>query len=62
MLDYTVYTANLTYANLPGARPVYEATYSAKQAYQLPDLSPRSWQRLTYQMAANKTLFDTYIR
>ncbi|KAA0202657.1 hypothetical protein HAZT_HAZT002090 [Hyalella azteca] len=59
--DSLTYSMNLTLANA-GADPVFELTYSAKDAYALPDLSPATWTDTVYKMATDTELFDEFYR
>ncbi|KAF2363934.1 Calcineurin-like phosphoesterase domain ApaH type [Trinorchestia longiramus] len=59
--DSLTYSMNLTLANA-GADPDFPLAYSAKEAYDLPDLSPSSWADVVFQMANDTELFDEYFR
>lgn len=50
---------NITEANANN-KTIWKKEYSAKEAFGLPDLTPRSWQMLAQRMYFNDTLFEQY--
>jgi len=57
--NYYQYHANMTEANLSG-HINFTMTYSAKELYGLPDLSPQSWYDLALSFRTDVTKFDSY--
>ena len=63
MLDYDQYFLNITKANIlarEGKLPQFELNYSARELYQLKDLSAESWWDLVQRFKTNSTLFMEY--
>ncbi|EGC39017.1 hypothetical protein DICPUDRAFT_52947 [Dictyostelium purpureum] len=59
IINYYQYHANITDANKSG-QITFDLIYSAKELYNLPDLTPASWYNLATQMKTNTTLFMDY--
>ncbi|KAF2069133.1 hypothetical protein CYY_009549 [Polysphondylium violaceum] len=59
--NYYQYHANMTEANLTG-HINFTLTYSAKEEYGLPDLSPQSWYDLTMSFKTDISKFDSYFK
>jgi len=57
-INYVQYNLDLEEANTNG--PVVKVEYSALEAYDLVDLSPKSMNELIGRMVANDTLFQQY--
>ncbi|KAA0186014.1 hypothetical protein HAZT_HAZT006898 [Hyalella azteca] len=62
VVDHHTYTANLTVANSPGNILEFDLRYSAKQAFNMSDLSPQSWSDVVHIMATDQQLFNTHTR
>ncbi|XP_050400269.1 sphingomyelin phosphodiesterase A [Patella vulgata] len=60
-VDYDQYYLNITKANADH-NPVVEKLYSAKEEYQLKDLSPQSFLELSKRFKSNETLVQRYLR
>ncbi|XP_072399673.1 sphingomyelin phosphodiesterase 1-like [Diabrotica undecimpunctata] len=61
IVDIETYYFNLTEANLnPNRSPKWKKLYSMKEAYGLPDLSPKSLDVLVDALFTNTTLMDNY--
>eukprot|EP00696_Hemimastix_kukwesjijk_P005979 gnl/Hemi2/17588_TR5801_c1_g1_i1.p1 gnl/Hemi2/17588_TR5801_c1_g1~~gnl/Hemi2/17588_TR5801_c1_g1_i1.p1 ORF type:complete len:582 (+),score=188.94 gnl/Hemi2/17588_TR5801_c1_g1_i1:154-1746(+) len=62
VLDYTQYRADLLQANSRTPPQLeFSAIYSAKELYNLPDLSAGSWNDLLVRMWKDDALFNTYM-
>ena len=61
MLDHETWVMNLKEANLYGY-PIWYKLYSARDAYQMPNLSPGDWDTLVSKLAENDQLFDQYYK
>ncbi|CAJ0567581.1 unnamed protein product, partial [Mesorhabditis spiculigera] len=59
VLDWEAYYTNLTEANARG-EPEWKLAYKMKEAYNMPDLSPASFNAVIDQMFTNETLFRDY--
>ena len=59
--DYKQYVTNITAANLEDKAP-WILEYSARDSYQLPDMSPASWAVFAREIFTNDDLFDLYYK
>ena len=59
LVDYKQYIVNLS-ATILNDEPSYELEYSAKSAYGLPDLSPKSWANLVQRFQTDDNLFQKW--
>ncbi|KAM9983436.1 hypothetical protein ACTFIY_000171 [Dictyostelium cf. discoideum] len=59
IVNYYQYHANITEANETGSLN-FQLTYSAKELYNMDDLSPASWTKVANQMKTNSTMFNSY--
>jgi len=59
LVNFEQYITNLTLANELD-KPAWYLEYTAKEEYQMPDLSPASWAQLVEQFKYNDALFQTY--
>eukprot|EP01132_Coremiostelium_polycephalum_P004818 gene4818-6006_t len=59
VLNYYQYHTNLTEANLTG-KMNFSLSYSAKELYNLPDLTPASWFNLAKTFKTDDTMFNNY--
>ncbi|GAM17146.1 hypothetical protein SAMD00019534_003210 [Acytostelium subglobosum LB1] len=60
--NYYQYHANLSQANEPGGNLTFTVAYSAKELFDMPDLSPQSWWNVAQEFKTNATLFDNYYK
>ncbi|XP_065202561.1 sphingomyelin phosphodiesterase isoform X2 [Planococcus citri] len=61
VLDHETWVMNLKEANLYGY-PIWYKLYSARDAYQMPNLTPTDWDTLVTKLAENDQLFDQYYK
>jgi len=59
VVDYNQFTANLLLSNT-NKDINWEKIYSPREDYQMPSLSPSSYQDLVYRFSKNQTLFNLY--
>uniref|UniRef100_A0A914XDR3 Sphingomyelin phosphodiesterase C-terminal domain-containing protein n=1 Tax=Plectus sambesii TaxID=2011161 RepID=A0A914XDR3_9BILA len=62
VLDAETYSTNLTEANSKGTPPVWSLEYNTRQAFGMPDLSPKSWNDLIKRFETDDALFLKYLR
>jgi hypothetical protein len=65
IVDHSTYWTNISEANNAkntSQPPRFLLEYSAKAAYSLPDLSPKSWQGLTQRLAHDDSLLDLFAK
>ncbi|KAF8372244.1 hypothetical protein PRIPAC_78673 [Pristionchus pacificus] len=60
VLDAETYSTDINEANTNGHEPEWFLEYSAKDAYNLPDLSPASWSNLIDRLAVDDDLFQKF--
>lgn len=60
VLDAETYSTNVTLASMTGNPPVWSRLYSARTAYNMPDLSPHSWNDLINRLSTDNNLLQTY--
>lgn len=61
ILDYDAYWTDLTEANLhPEIKPVFTKYYSAKEEYNMEDLSLNSWNKLLDDMAYGSYIYEKF--
>ena len=63
VVDHQTYVMDLEEANKrPDQDPHYRLLYSARSAYNMPDLSPLSWHNVANRLQDNKTFFNMFYR
>ncbi|CAJ0583730.1 unnamed protein product, partial [Mesorhabditis spiculigera] len=60
VLEAETYWADVELANRNNKEPDWKLEYKTRQAYNMPDLSPKSWSDLVTRMETNNTLFNMY--
>jgi sphingomyelin phosphodiesterase len=59
LVDVVTFISNVTQANIDGFM-TFKQEYSAKETYNLSDLSPASWYRVANQFVTNDTVWNTF--
>jgi len=59
LVDVVTFISNVTQANMEGEMK-FEVEYSAKQAYNMVDMSPQSWYGVANQLISNDTVWKTF--
>uniref|UniRef100_A0A0R3RM09 Metallophos domain-containing protein n=1 Tax=Elaeophora elaphi TaxID=1147741 RepID=A0A0R3RM09_9BILA len=62
VVNFHTYFLNLTQVGMNTTPPVWELLYSAKEEYNLNDLSPTSWDLLINKIVYEKSTYDRFVR
>uniref|UniRef100_A0A914YFV5 Sphingomyelin phosphodiesterase C-terminal domain-containing protein n=1 Tax=Panagrolaimus superbus TaxID=310955 RepID=A0A914YFV5_9BILA len=61
VLDFETHFFNLSKADV-GREPTWELLYQAKNEYNMPDLSPSSWQKISEKLRTNLPLYEKFLK
>ena len=63
MLDHQTFIMDIEEANkFPGREPDWPLLYSAREEYNMEDLSPASWQVVIHRLQTDKIFFNTFFK
>uniref|UniRef100_A0AC35GA58 Sphingomyelin phosphodiesterase n=1 Tax=Panagrolaimus sp. PS1159 TaxID=55785 RepID=A0AC35GA58_9BILA len=61
IIDFETHFLNLSKVE-DGSAPNWELLYEAKQEYNMPDLSPSSWQKISEKLRTNLPLYEKFLK